>query len=45
LYVKDDMQYDNFNNARQNQWRCDKCNCTFSRYPALKEHKTQKHSY
>ncbi len=44
-YVKEDVKYDNFSKAKEHQWECDKCKCTFSKYPALKEHKTEEHSY
>ncbi|CAN5555792.1 MAG: hypothetical protein QN649_08940 [Nitrososphaeraceae archaeon] len=44
-YVKKDVKYDNFLKAKEHQWECDKCDCTFSKYPSLKEHKTETHSY
>jgi hypothetical protein len=37
--------YDSFTEAKELQWECDKCKCAFSKYPYLKEHKTEKHSY
>ena len=37
--------YKNFNQARAHQWKCDKCGDTFSKYPDLKEHKKEDHSY
>lgn len=45
MYVKKDIIYDNFTEAKELQWECDKCKCAFSKYPYLKEHKTEKHSY
>jgi hypothetical protein len=45
MYVKKDIMYDTFTKAKELQWECDKCKCTFSKYPDLKEHKTEKHSY
>ncbi|TLX86147.1 MAG: hypothetical protein E6L04_04030 [Thaumarchaeota archaeon] len=44
-YVKKDIMYDTFTEAKDLQWECDKCKCTFSKYPDLKGHKTEKHSY
>ena len=44
-YVKKDVKYDNFLKAKEHQWECDKCDRTFSKYPSLKEHKTETHSY
>ena len=37
--------YDSFTEAKELQWECDKCKYAFSKYPYLKEHKTEKHSY
>ncbi len=45
MYVKKDIMYDSFTEAKELQWECDKCKCAFSKYPNLKEHKTEKHSY
>lgn len=45
MYVKKDIMYDTFTKAKELQWECDKCKCTFSKYPDLKGHKTENHSY
>jgi hypothetical protein len=34
-----------YKDARANQWRCDKCNGTFSTFRKLKSHKSQFHAY
>jgi transcription initiation factor IIE alpha subunit len=44
-YVKKDIMYESFNKAKELQWECDKCKSAFSKYPNLKVHKTEKHSY
>jgi len=44
-YINGEQAYKNFNQARAHQWKCDKCGDTFSKYPDLKEHKKEDHSY
>ncbi len=45
MYEDGDAKYRTFAEARQKQWRCDKCNQMFPSYKLLKDHKTDVHSY
>jgi hypothetical protein len=45
MYEDADGKYRTFAEARQKQWRCDKCDQMFPNYILLKDHKTDFHSY
>jgi formylmethanofuran dehydrogenase subunit E len=44
-YENKEMSYHTFEQARANQWRCDKCQKLFPTIKELKLHKLEYHSY
>jgi hypothetical protein len=44
-YENKEMSYLTFEQARANQWRCDKCQKLFPTIKELKLHKLEYHSY
>ena len=44
-YENKEMSYLTFEQARANQWRCDKCHKLFPTIKELKLHKLEYHSY
>jgi hypothetical protein len=44
-YINGEKTFDTFNQARAHQWKCEKCERTFSKFPDLKKHKNDDHAY
>ncbi|HEY7110221.1 MAG TPA: hypothetical protein VH415_12390 [Nitrososphaeraceae archaeon] len=44
-YVNGEKIFDTFDQARAHQWKCEKCDRTFSKFPDLKRHKNEDHAY
>jgi hypothetical protein len=44
-YVNGEKIFETFNQARAHQWKCEKCDRTFSKFPDLKRHKNEDHAY
>ena len=45
MYNTESDNHIRYEDARANQWRCDKCDGTFSTFRKLKLHKSQIHAY
>gem|GEM_PF-177244 len=45
MYNTESENHIRYEDARANQWRCDKCFDTFSTFRKLKTHKSQFHAY
>ena len=45
MYNTESDNHIQYKDARANQWRCDKCDGTFSTFRKLKAHKSQFHAY
>ncbi len=45
MYENTNGQYKTYAEAKQTQWKCEKCNETFPTYKMLRDHKTESHSY
>ena len=45
MYENATGKFPTYAEARQKQWKCDKCTKMFSSYKLLKDHKKDSHSY
>ena len=45
MYEKATGKFPTYAEARQKQWKCDKCTKMFPSYKLLRDHKTDSHSY
>ncbi|MDW0316144.1 MAG: hypothetical protein QN716_12300, partial [Nitrososphaeraceae archaeon] len=45
MYKTGSQLYNRYEQARANQWKCEKCNNRFATFRKLRQHKSQNHSY
>jgi hypothetical protein len=45
MYHVGRSSFETYQDAKANQWRCEKCNEAFASFKELRSHKTELHSY
>ena len=45
FYENNENKYQNFSEARDNKWKCEKCFKTYRNYKMLADHKSGIHAY